>query len=526
MVNKDLIDYIRSESSRGIARDTTRDMLTKSGWQIADIEEAERIVFATPTASPQTPQATTPITTTFQTQQPIQQQPVQQPLQTTQPATQSFTKPTTQPISQPSTPKQQMGFMQKPNLAGALDAYRQKTSVLSSQPTQPIQSSNPFQPTNPQTIAEHSFTNHSFSQQPVMISQPKKSKSRLAFVAVIIFLILLSGGAAYAYYAGYLMTSAKFGSGVTSAFNKATGASFTATAHIDLSGTGDSNNLLNMLPGFSPVFDLDANGTYGTSIENEASVDATAKVTAGTLTTDASLRLVGTTLFIKLTKIPDVSLMTNYSGEWLSLPLANTIMADGNLTDASTNAGSKLTITQHFPPEIVNGVLLYHIGYTVGSISGEAWIGQSDMLPYKITATLNAADKIATATIQVKDWNTPVRIDTPAESLPFDAFIEKSSQDAENKHFDESAKADLMSLQQAAEDYFAGASLSYKNFCKSQAFTDATANSLATFTCRDSATTYIMYAPLSETTGTIACIDTGGKEVDLSKEPTKGFICK
>ncbi len=512
MVNKDLIDYIRSESNRGVSKAVIRDMLIKSGWQVADVDEGESIVFATPVVPPAP-------------------QPIVQPMST-------FTQPNVQ-----ATPVTQTTPIQKPNLASALDAYKQKATTQPFSPSKPTFKPAEFvSPTFGAGASTAAATAEAASVESVTIHSPtptmhintvrgvetisyKPTKSYGKIIAVfVILLIILGGGAVYGYFAGYFTTSAALGTEMASAYGQVNGGSFTTNAHVELATAPDNSNFLGMLPGFSSSLDIAASGTISKDADHNTSLNSTATITAGSIDAEASVRLVNSMLFIKTTKAPSVPFFDTYQSQWLSVPIDPVTF--GMLGENATN---RLTITKRFPPTRINGVTMYHIAFSVltsdipsiNSLSGEAWIGQQDKLPYKIMATIaTTAGSISTST-EFTDWNSGAKVDAPAESLPFDAYIENSMKNAGEAAFDESVRNSISSLQKDAEDYFANASLSYKNFCSSPSVLE----SQAVVTCKDTASAYILFSKLSDTTGGYACTDSAGTTVDLLKAP-KGMLCK
>ena len=84
-------------------------------------------------------------------------------------------------------------------------------------------------------------------------------------------------------------------------------------------------------------------------------------------------------------------------------------------------------------------------------------------------------------------------------------------------------------LRAEAESYFDGNNLSYKNFCKSPAYSDLLANmseaEQKTSGCKDSVAAYLTYAKLSEATNVYFCADSTGTSIELAKPPT-GLVCK
>ena len=311
MVNKVLIDYIHSEFERGIPKETIRQMLIESGWQIADIDAGEAIVYSSPSPLPAHPVSSiAPV-------QPIQQKPTQQ-----------FSQ---QPI-------------QKPNLMAALEAHRQKTAQTF-QPMRPTvtqaATQQPYaaQPTTSQPIAvQHIETKYRTAEPIVTMQQqiPKKSKWRFAKVLIVVLLILISGGAAYGYYAGYFEPSAKVSGGIIGAMTEAKSASFDITANIDMSQVKIENDMLSMMPGFSPTMSFMARGVYDKSQVDNTISNTAVSFSAGTFMVGGETRFTGNNLYIKATELPMMPLfdLATYKDQWLSIPF------DQTASDAGTAQAS------------------------------------------------------------------------------------------------------------------------------------------------------------------------------------------
>jgi hypothetical protein len=285
--------------------------------------------------------------------------------------------------------------------------------------------------------------------------------------------------------------------------------------------------------------------------------------------------------------------LATYKDQWLSIPFDQTASDAGTaqasipligatIVNAATLSnlsleqkqhiaemaanGNFITVTKRFLPQKVDGVLVQHFMFTLNSEAisqflldlseyaaidtaptresiasmrnfiGEAWIGKADTLPYKITASFDSQEgadttSIAktTATITFKDWNVPIVVETPVDSLPFSQFLEKSLADAQNQALDDNIRTTIADLRAEAESYFDGNNLSYKNFCKSPAYSDLLANmseaEQKTSGCKDSVAAYLTYAKLSEATNVYFCADSTGTSIELAKPPT-GLVCK
>lgn len=585
MVNKVLIDYIHSEFERGIPKETIRQMLIESGWQIADIDAGETIVYTSPNPLP-----TNPVSSVAPSQ------PLQQPVHIQRPIQQAVQQQTTQPIQQP---------IQKPNLAAALEAHRQKTAQTF-QPMRPTmqfpmdQTTQPAaaQPTTSQPISVQHIDAKYRTAEPIVTMQqhvPKKSKWRFAKVFVVILLILISGGAAYGYYTGYFEPSAQVSGNIVTAMTEAKSVSFDIAIDSDMSQVKIENDMLSMMPGFAPTMSFMAQGVYDKSQVDNTISNAVLSFSAGTFVIGGETRFSNKNLYIKATALPMIPLfdLATYKDQWLSIPfdqtasdvstaqasiplIGTTIVNAATLSNLSLEQkqhitemaenGNFITVTKRFLPQKVGDVLVQHFAFTINteaisqfllelsayaaidtaptreSISsmrnfvGEAWIGKADHLPYKITAAFDSQEgtdptSIAktTFTLLFKDWNVPIAVETPVDSLPFSQFLEKSLSDAQNQAIDDNIRTTIADLRAEAESYFDGNNLSYKNFCKSPAYSDLLTNMSSedqkTTGCRDSVAAYVTYTKLSAATGLYFCSDSTGTSIELAKPPT-GLVCK
>ncbi len=156
MINKDLLDYVRSEKERGIPKDTIKKMLLESGWQEKDIVDAEQIVYAINIA-------------------PAPVRPIEK----------------IQPVN-----------IQPTNILGAIKTYGQTTSQPSLNQSGLNQTKLDLPDiTEPTNIVPQKITG--VQPIPILQVQPHKSYAKIGLTIIVVMLVLLLGVAAYAYYSGY-----------------------------------------------------------------------------------------------------------------------------------------------------------------------------------------------------------------------------------------------------------------------------------------------------------------------------------
>ena len=109
----------------------------------------------------------------------------------------------------------------------------------------------------------------------------------------------------------------------------------------------------------------------------------------------------------------------------------------------------------------------------IQNFKGEAWIGKKDHRLYKFVISFDVptgdADegtiKISAVSI-FKDWNKPLELSAPANSVPFKSLIEQSLGEARTKGVDAQIKAIISSTRADAEVYYSEKN-SYKGYCMS-----------------------------------------------------------
>ncbi|MBP7831486.1 MAG: hypothetical protein KA028_00500 [Candidatus Pacebacteria bacterium] len=563
MVNKVILDYIHSEFNRGVPKETIRQMLIESGWQLADVDEAERIAYATPAAVPQpaAPQATNIPISREQNTRPFQSTAFQNNTQqnamhnvkpanlmaaldaykqktapAVQPAMQQFTQPAVRPLTQPAMQKPAVPLMERPMQANP--------ASLPVQPT--MQTQNPF-------------------DRPVSAVQPivhGKSHWRSLKVVFAILFVLVAGAAVYGYFTGYFISVAKMSGDTFAAITESKGATFDAAISIDMTNVKDDASLLTMLPGYSPNISFAVQGSYSKDESKNLLSNASFAFAAGTFSINANTKLTADNLYVYTTEVPPLALfdLANYKNQWLSVPVGEA--ADGTepipvisdivsdlskvtqFADIAASSTNLITISQRFMPETIDGVEAYHFGFTInndpslndtlGTISnsyGEAWIGKADHLPRKITLAFDSQegpDPASLAKVSMvmtfTQWGNDITVEAPTESIPFSTIVESSLAQEQVKSFDEELSAKLVSLQGDAEVFFDANTLSYKNFCKSPSVAASFAEKMLAG-CRDAVGSYVIYSKLSAENSGFYCVDATNTGIEIEKAPT-GLACQ
>ena len=231
-----------------------------------------------------------------------------------------------------------------------------------------------------------------------------------------------------------------------------------------------------------------------------------------------------------------------------------------------TASAHLITITKHMVAEKMDGVLTYHFtfdidragitqyvtdlntylttagvsetdlaGFDAQNVSsfldmmknfkGEAWIGMSDHLARKLTVsydwgTGSDVTKLAkyNSVVTLTNWNAPLTVQVPPNATSITDMLQQS----QTKAADSRTQGEISSLRADAEMYSYD-SQSYKGFCASDAAKQEMGDATG-FSCHDSASYYVAYAPLSD--GTFACSDSKGTQAITSAVSTTGSVCK
>ncbi len=268
-----------------------------------------------------------------------------------------------------------------------------------SPPAQPT-----FIPTMPmgQTTATQAVQPTVIQPQPVQqpaqpITQPnfstvepiKKSGKRWAVGVVVLLILLIGGGAAYASYAGYFTSLSTVTSKAFESARRATSASFDATLVVDISKASNGAALMRLLPGGAPQkFTVTTKGSYDLTDKETLKSNAVISFILGSISGAVELRVTNGTLYGQLTKSPALSfipILSQFERKWVSFPYASnttptplpimqftgidpsvieglTDEQKNHLLDITSNARF-ITVLKKLTPEDINGVSSYHFTF-------------------------------------------------------------------------------------------------------------------------------------------------------------------
>ncbi|MFA5841185.1 MAG: hypothetical protein WC847_02860 [Candidatus Paceibacterota bacterium] len=167
---------------------------------------------------------------------------------------------------------------------------------------------------------------------------------------------------------------------------------------------------------------------------------------------------------------------------------------------------------------------------------GEIWIGHSDKLLHKLMLNFSmkvdpAKDEyVKVALVGIfSNWNKPVNIVAPAESISFEEFFSQmmSSSPVRAQENGASIKANLSMMRAQAEIFYDGHNNSYLGFCSSKELKEARKSIESTggtgFVCKDKATAWAGGAKLPDNLGNW-CVDSLGAIKSTANLPS-GTVC-
>jgi hypothetical protein len=234
-----------------------------------------------------------------------------------------------------------------------------------------------------------------------------------------------------------------------------------------------------------------------------------------------------------------------------------------------------IKIVKKFPPEIINDTLSYHFLFDfdkegiatyfsllkeyVNSIGkddsylssfdpssfitnldklkdfkGEIWIGRKNKLPYKIILNFsikideNKPEEVKVNMVSIfNNWNQPVSIITPTDSIPFQTLIEGSLGVARTKGQTAAIKANLANLRATAEIFYDNHKGVYLGFCQSKELKDVHKSiedlNGTGLVCKDKTTAFAVAAKLADNLG-YWCVDSTGVSKEIVATLT-GTVC-
>ena len=173
----------------------------------------------------------------------------------------------------------------------------------------------------------------------------------------------------------------------------------------------------------------------------------------------------------------------------------------------------------------------------IKDFQGEIWIGRNDKLLHKFILNFGVLpDAIKTEQIKINivgifsNWNEPVSIIAPGESITFEALMSSILGDslgvAREKGKEASIKANMANLRAQAEIFY-DKNKSYSGFCLSKEVKTAQKSIENSggkdFICKDKKTLYAVGVKLSDSSG-YWCIDSTGANKSTTSLPS-GTVC-
>ncbi len=165
---------------------------------------------------------------------------------------------------------------------------------------------------------------------------------------------------------------------------------------------------------------------------------------------------------------------------------------------------------------------------------GEIWIGRSDKLIHKILLnfgiqpdlTKDEQTKVNIVAI-FSDYNQPVFITAPAESIPLETLISNMMADSRQKGNEAIIKASLSGMRARATLFYDAHQDSYSSFCSSKELKDdlkLIKNAGGTgFVCKTTAKKYAIGVKISESSGNW-CVDSTGDSKSTATLPSSA-VC-
>lgn len=271
--------------------------------------------------------------------------------------------------------------------ADVSDAFVQLNSpyVTPTAPAMPI-----MQPTAP--VMAQPATQY---QQPVGVMTqgtvpPRKKIGWM--IAIIALIVLIGGGGAYAYFAGYFSPLETITTSAFDAARNATSAEFDTTITVDASALAPTGNeAMQLLPGdiFSKESRVTLKGSYDISDPKSPKGQGELSVSFGAIKGSAELRVLDRTLYGQLIQAPTIALIpmiSQYEKKWFSFPLGS---GDGDVSPISlasipgidagiindlsddqkdrllaiTKSAHFIQVTERLAPETVGGEFSYHFKF-------------------------------------------------------------------------------------------------------------------------------------------------------------------
>jgi|GEM_PF-2174237 hypothetical protein len=180
----------------------------------------------------------------------------------------------------------------------------------------------------PQTNLQNTITPATAQEQSVNPSLPaEKSKSKKIFAAVLILVLIgLAGGAAYAYYSGFFVSLPMLASQAIDSARAAKTGTYDVTVNADFSGLKNSGSLLSLIPGAAGSLSFTSKSSYDSRDPANFKDVAVISASLGSLSASGEIRILDNTFYGVLTKAPSLSFLptsSSYENKWFSFAYKN-----------------------------------------------------------------------------------------------------------------------------------------------------------------------------------------------------------
>lgn len=228
---------------------------------------------------------------------------------------------------------------------------------------------------------------------PLVVEQKPKRKLLKFFTIFIIILILVAGGA-LAYASGYFLTTSKLFSQMTDSSKNNKTVKFDLNLNVDASAMKIPESSISLGTGDAKTADFNMTGAFDMADTTKLKFDSSYVFKMGKIDAEIAVRAIGGSLYLNLTKGPDLGFFSlkPFENRWVSIPMTN---KDGKLDTANpllsvspvnssflnsltdeqkqhitdiVKKASLIKITKKHLPEMVDGAISYHISFDIDKV--------------------------------------------------------------------------------------------------------------------------------------------------------------
>ena len=400
-----------------------------------------------------------------------------------------------------------------------------------------------------------------------LATEPKSGKRLLKYFIIGLVLLILLVGGALAYASGFFLSTSKLFSQMTDSSKNNKTVKFDLNLNVDASAMKIPESSISLGTGDAKTADFNMTGAFDMADTTKLKFDSSYVFKMGKIDAGIAVRAIDGVLYLNLTKGPDLGFFSlkPFENRWISIPMidkegklnsANPLLSVSPVNSSFLNSltdeqkqhitdivkkASLIKITKKHLPEIVDGVISYHISFdidkvgvvsflteltdymksldksndalaglspadisksldAISSFDGGLWVGILDKLPHKmvISSTIINPEKPEDgnvkifATLLYKDWNKPITVDVPESSTTIEELVSslfgginsdcgtqtECIQPVTDASLDLEKKSFLANLRVIGEIYYDGNKNTYSGFCSSKSTDSAYMHSL------------------------------------------------